>query len=523
MALSEDRQNTSNQHADSSVLPLLIILALAPFVVFLNVTGITAMEELIGKGLALTPSQLTTVVQAAAIASAPLILFSGHIADKYGRKRIYLAGAAVFALGSLGSGFAPDFSVMVIFRIIQGLGAGAVTALSLGLIAHQLGEHRRGLAIGVWGSGVGLGLAVGPIAGAWIAGAGGASWRYFFYLQVVLAIFLIAGASWRLAPVDNLRTSESSGIRLDLVGAILSAVAIVGLAIGVTYGGSWGWFSPTILVSLLGGILVLIAFGIYAAKVPGGILRMSAFSVTSYSITSLITVINLVVIIATFVYVGLQLQVNLHITSLKEGLLFLPFSALVLLLSPLFGRLVDRIGMRPVLIGVEVSATLGLLYLAIIVPTANGSYPVLLPGMVLIGLAAAAGAPATSTTLVATRPRSEAGEASALNGTLVQIGSGIGAGVMVAVFLSRFPAHLVAGIIGLHLDPVLTHHIISGIVTHHPYPVSPEIGGKLATVSHEAFSLSLRPIIYVLAALSVIAGALALRIKASELEFSVSE
>lgn len=486
---------------------LLLILALAPFVVFLNVTGITAMEELIGKGLTLTASQITTIVDATAIATAPLILLSGHLADRFGRKRIYMWGIAIFAVGSVGSGLAPDFSFMMISRIIQGFGAGVVTALSLGLITHQLGEHKRGLAIGVWGSGVGLGLAVGPIAGA-----AGSSWRYFFYLQAVIAIILLLGAGVRVASSQLLRSEG----RIDIVGAILSALGVVAIAIGVTYGGTWGWTSPNILLALIGGVIVLIAFGLYALRNPGGILRMSAFSVPSYTIASFITVINLIVVIATFVYVGLQLQVNLGITSLREGLYFLPFSVMVLLLSPFFGRLVDRLGARPILIGVETCAALGLLYFAAVVPTTNSSYVLLLPGMVLLGLAAG-GAPATSTTLVATRPRAEVGEASALNGTLVQIGSGIGAGVVVAVFVSGFPSHLAAGVLALHLAPSLTHNILGGMATHHPYPVSAAVGAQLAGVAHRAFSISLRPVLYVLTGLSIIAGGIAFRIRASEL------
>lgn len=492
---------------------LLLVLALAPFVVFVNVTGITAIEELIGKGLNVTGSSLTTFVNVTSIATAPLILFSGHLADRFRRKPIYLWGALLFALGSLGTAVAQNVGEAIVARAIQGLGAGAVTALSLGLIAHRLGESRRGLAIGVWGSGVGLGLALGPIVGAGIAGSTSLSWRYFFGLLVVITL-LIMLFTYLGVPDDE--TVGGSGTRLDGFGSLLAGLGIVGIVLGVTYGGSWGWTNAKILLALVGGVVVLLLFGIYEFRRPGGVIRVSAFAVPSYSLAGFVTIVNLIVVIAVFVYVGLQLQVNLHVTSLREGVYYLPFSALVLVLSPIFGRVVDRFGPRPVLICVELAATVGLLYLALVVPQSNGSYGLLVPGLVLLGLAAAGGAPATSTTLVATRPRSEVGEASAVNGTLVQIGSAIGAGVAVAIFSSHFPGALVAAVVGLHLGSA-THStlsaVASGQLSHLPIPILLRVVSAL----HSAFSAALKPLLITLAVLSFLAGIASLRISRNEL------
>jgi MFS family permease len=493
-----------------------LILALAPFVVFVNVTGITAIEETIGKGLNLNGPSLTMVVNITSIATAPLILFSGHLADRFERKRIYLWGCALFALGSLGAALSTGLVLMLVSRAIQGFGAGVVTALSLGLIAHLLGEKHRGLAIGFWGSGVGLGLALGPVLGATIAGAANLSWRYFFgLLAAATLVLLVLTLASIPSAVHRFNTDRK---RIDFVGALLAAFGIVGVVTGVTYGGSWGWANASTLVAIFGGLALIIIFAIYETRRPFGVTRISAFKIPSYSLAGLVTVVNLMVVIGVFVYVGLQLQVNLNITSIREGLYYLPFSALVLLLSPLFGRLVDRFGPRPILLFVEIAAAMGLLYFAFLIPADNGHYSLLLPALVLLGLAAAGGAPATSTTLVGTRPRSEVGEASAINGTLVQIGSAIGAGVVIAIFSSQYPTSLVAGILGLHLNPSTTHLVLGAVASQHLSSLSPTLLARIIPVAHIAFSKALKPILILLAILSLVAAVASARISRKELE-----
>lgn len=502
-----DLMTIENQHEydgpGSRVILWLVLLALAPSLVFANTTGITAIEELIGKGLSIPASGLSTVVDITSIATAPLILFSGHLADRVRQKPIYLIGIALFALGSVGSALAPNDVTLLVFRAIQGIGAGPVTALSLGLIVHRLGEDRRGVAIGVWGSGVGLGLAGGPLLGAWFAGVGSSGWQIFFWLLAVGAIALFAATFLGLPDVEG---QSSAGHPIDTLGVVLSTVGVVGIVVGVTYGGTWGWTSLRILLSLCGGVVLLVIFAITQSRTRYPVLHISPFRVPAYSLVAIITVINLTVVIGMFVSIGLQLQVNLNSGSLTEGLRYLPFSALTLFLSPLFGRLVDRYGARPVLVGLELLAAAGLLWFAFAVPSSGPSYAWLVPGLLALGLSTAAGSPSTSTSLVGTRSRAEVGEASALNGTLVQIGAAIGAGVVVAVFASGYPTHLVEAIQALSLPPATAHAVLGAVASGHmPSGVSPQILMQVGGASHHAFAVALRPILLILAGLSAVA------------------
>ena len=484
------------------------LLALAPFLVFVNTTGVTAIEELIGRGLSIPATGLVTVVDITSIATAPLILFSGHLADRYRQKPIYLAGIVLFVVGSLGSCVASGNLMLLIFRAIQGVGAGPVTALSLGLIVHRLGEDRRGLAIGTWGSGVGFGLAAGPLLGAWLAGVGSSGWRIFFGLlaaggAVLFAVTLVA------LPDGDARTPTRDPI--DVVGVIVSTLGVVGVVVGVTYGGSWGWTSWPVLVSLCGGVVALVIFAVSQGRTRFPVLHLEPFRRPAYPMVGVITVINLIVVIGTFVYVGLQLQVNLHNGSVAEGVRYLPFSALPLVLSPFFGRVVDRYGPRVVLVLLELLALGGLLWFAYAIPEASTEYGLLLPGLVALGLATAAGGPSTSTSLVGTRSRAEVGEASALNGTLVQIGAAIGSGVVVAAFTNGYPSHLVTSILNLHLSVATTHAVLGAIAAGHaPGGLAPQVAAGVGGATHHAFALALRPVLVALAALSAVACLLSL-------------
>lgn len=487
---------------------LLVLLALAPFLIFTNTTGITAIEELIGKGLSIPSSGLATVVDITSIATAPLILFSGHLADRLRQKPIYLTGIALFAIGSIGSALATGNTILLIFRAVQGIGAGPVTALSLGLIVHRLGEDRRGLAIGAWGSGVGLGLAAGPLLGAGLAGVGADGWRIFFWMLAGIAIILFV-ATWFGVPDRDTRTATRMPV--DVVGTILSTAGVVGVVVGVTYGGTWGWTSAPVLVSLCGGAAVLLIFGVLQARTRFPVLHMAPFRVTAYSLVAVITVINLIVVIGTFVYIGLQLQVNLGSSSVDEGLKYLPFSVLPLLLSPLFGRMVDRFGPRPLLVTLELLSVGGFLWFIFAVSSSAPSYAILIPGMVALGLVTAMGGPSTSTSLVGTRDRAEVGEASALNGTLVQIGAAIGSGVVVAVFANGFAGNAVANILGLHLTASTSHAVLGALASGKP-PVGivPSVLVRVGGATHQAFAETLRPVLWALAALSGLACLLSL-------------
>ncbi|HET8977473.1 MAG TPA: MFS transporter [Solirubrobacteraceae bacterium] len=502
----------------SRLIPALGILALAPFAVFANVTAVTAIEEQIGAHLHSSPSALTLIVNITSIATAPLILLSGHLGDRYGRKRIYLIGSLIFALASFLCAAAGSTGLLIVARGFQGIGAGILTALSLSLIATLLGPERRGLAIGAWSSGVGLGLAVGPLLGA--ALTGGAGWRWLFVVIGAATLVVWAGsliATGEIKPVIDGRWS------FDIAGTITSIAGVAAISVGATYASTWGWSSARTIVLLVSGVALFGLFALAERRAAVPLVRINAFSVPSYSVVAAITLINLVVVIGMFVFTGLSLAVNLGKSGVTDGLMFLPFSALLLLLSAAFGRLLDRVGPRPMLIGVEVAGAAGLFYLAAVVVTANPTYGALVPGLVLVGLSAAAGGPTTASTLVHGQPSTRIAEGASINGTLVQLGSAIGSGIVAGAFGANFAHHLVAQVSSLGLGPAKTGAAL-GALAHHQPPsgLSPAELGQVIGATHLAFGHTLQGVLIGLGVLSVIALVISFRVRLDEIRTAAS-
>jgi MFS family permease len=504
--------------ASRRVVLALGLLALAPFAVFANVSAVTAIEEAIGTRLRIGGSDLTLIVNITSITTAPLVLLGGHLGDRYGRKRAYLVGSLLFALASFGCALAGSFGVLVVARAAQGLGAGILTALSLSLIATLLGPQRRGLAIGAWGSGVGLGLAAGPLLGA--ALGSGSGWRWLFVVIGGATLVLWIGT---LAVADEVKPVREGHWSFDLPGAVSSTAAVAAISVAFTYGASWGWSSGRTLGLLIGGVALVGVFALAEQRATLPLVRISAFAVPSYSAVAVITLINLVVVIGMFVFTGLELVVNLHKTSVDEGLLYLPFSAMVLALSWAFGRALDRLGPRVLLVAVEAMAAAGLFYLAATIVTAGPTYAAVLPGLVLAGLAAAAGGPSTASTLVHGQPPARVSEGASINGTLVQLGAALGAGIVAGVFGARYPHNLVAQVKALGLTPAQTGQALGALA--HKLPPSGLAPAQLVRVlgaTHVAFGDTLQGVLIALGVISVVALALSLRVRYDEIRTAAS-
>lgn len=502
----------------SRLVPALALLALAPFAVFANVTAVTAIEVPIGSALHSSASALTLIVNITSITTAPLILLSGHLGDRYGRKRMYLIGSLIFALASFLCAASGSPGLLVFARGLQGVGAGILTALSLSLIATLLGRERRGLAIGAWSSGVGLGLAVGPLLGA--ALTSGAGWRWVFVVIGAAALVVWLGS---LVATQEVRSVMSGQWTFDVWGALTSVVAIAALSVGATYASSWGWSSARTIILLVVGVVLLGLFGVAERRAKVPLVRVNAFAIPSYSAVSAITLINLVVVIGMFVFTGLSLTVNLAKSGVTEGLMFLPFSGLLLVLSVLFGRLADRIGPRLMLIGVEIAGAAGMFYLAAAIITDQPTYGALIPGLVLVGLSAAAGGPTTASALVHGQPPSRVAEGASINGTLVQLGSAIGSGIMAGAFAANYGHHLVAQVKSLSLTPAQTGGALAALAQHRPPSgLAPSQLTRVIGAAHLAFGHTLQGPLIALGVLSLVALVISLRIRMSEMQAAAS-
>lgn len=373
-------------------------------------------------------SGLQWIVDAYVLLVAMLLLSGGVFADRFGRKRVFLAGVAVFTVASVLCAAAPSIGWLIAGRVAQGVGAAALSPASLALIAaaHPVPQDRV-KAIGLWAGFSGIGLAAGPLAGGILADAFG--WH---------AIFLVngpIGAVLLLAGIRVLRESRNPGApAIDVPGTILSILGVGALTYGLIEGGSRGWTSPVILGSFAAAVVVLAAFAVVEARVPAPMLPLRLFR------QRLFTVSNTAMIVVGFALMGSfffsQFFVYVQGSSvLRAGLQTLPASLAMVVVSPFAGRFAARYGFRIVVTLGLALAGAGLLALGLV--HAGTGYGNVWWRLAVAGTGfALTMSPLTGAAIQAVSPQ-EGGLASGISSTTRQIGAVLGVAVLGAIVRTR--------------------------------------------------------------------------------------
>jgi EmrB/QacA subfamily drug resistance transporter len=380
---------------------------------------------------------LQWVVTSYTLTLAGLLLVGGALGDRYGRRRIFLIGVIWFAVASLLCGIAPSAGVLIAARALQGVGAALLTPGSLAIIEASFIPGDRGKAIGAWSGLSGVAIAIGPFLGGWLVEA--ATWRLIFAINLPLAVVVFVVA-WRHVPES--RDPEATG-RVDLVGAALVTIGLVGLTYGLIEGSGRGWTDPIVLTALIGGVILLVAFVAWEGRARNPLLPLSLFKSTQFSATNVVTFVVYGALGGALFLLPIQLQQVSGYTALQAGVSLLPVTALLLALSARSGALAARIGPRlqmsvgPVLVGAGLA-----LFTRV---DENGDYLTqVLPAVTVLGLGLATTVAPLTATALATAPARHAGMASAVNNDVARAAGLIAVAVLPAL----------AGITGTaYLDP----------------------------------------------------------------------
>jgi MFS transporter, DHA2 family, methylenomycin A resistance protein len=381
-----------------------------------------------------TVTNLQWAVNGYNIVFAALLLTCGALADRRGGKRAFGSGTAIFAAGSLICGLAPAFPVLLSGRVIQGLGAALLMPASLALIAHAYpGPAERTRAVAAWAACAGAGFATGPVLGGVLVDEVG--WRAIFLVNLpvgAIALFLLAR-----------RATETATSRrgVDVSGQILGIVALAAVAFGLTEAGAYGWASPCTAAPLGIAVAALAVFVATERKVaspllPPGLLSHRGFSAA----TSVGLLLNFGIYGQVFV-LSLYFQQMRHFSALTTGLMVLPFAGLTMILPPLAGRIIARVGPRyPMIIGqLLLAAGTAILALAGL----QTAYLALLPGLILLGLGMAATMPSMTAAVMLAAPRQFAGIASGVLNAARQVGGVLGIALLGTLIAGK--AHFISG------------------------------------------------------------------------------
>jgi EmrB/QacA subfamily drug resistance transporter len=377
------------------------------------VTAVNVAIPAIGADLEIDFRGQQWVLLSYSLALASLYLVAGSLVDRLGRRRMFMLGTVAFAAASALGGIAPNAAVLLAARVLQGAAGALLTTGSLSLLRSTFGDA-SGRAIGIWTAGTGaVSLAGPPLGGALVEWA---SWRWVFYVNIPLA----AGAVYFAWLGRGARTHRSAtASKLDVVGAALAALAVGFVAYGLVEAGEQS-FADVAWAFALGGVgLVAFLAREYRARNP--LLPLAMFRDRDFALVNVATLLIYSSLAGSTFFLVLFLQSIVGYTPFEAGLLLLPSTLVLLALAPRFGRLADRLGPRPFLIGGPLVMAAGmLLWLRVDDRTL---WDGLLPGLVFYGLGLAMiVAPITSAAMTSA-PERFAGVAAGINSTFSRLGS----------------------------------------------------------------------------------------------------
>ncbi len=411
--------------------PVLAVLCTAVLVVNIDSTILNVALPTLVRELQATSSGLQWIVDAYAMAFGGLLLVAGSVADRTGRKRMFLSGFAVFAAGSLGAALAVSVGELIAWRAVMGAGAAMTIPSGLSILDDVFPEPAgRARAIGIWGGAMGVGIALGPLAGGILLAH--FSWGSVFLVNVPL---LLAGAvaAWRLVPESRDPAAEPP----DPLGAALSIVGLGSLLWAIIEAPAHGWTSPRVLGAGAAGLAALAAFVAWEARCEHPMLRLSLFRSARFSAAVAALALGLFPLAGALFIVTQTLQFDLSFSPLEAGVRILPMAALIAVAAPLSAPAVRLVGSK-LTAAAGLLAVAGGLWWAAGASTAGATYGDLLPSMLLVGAGAGLLMPTAADSVLGSVPRERAGVASGTYGVAIQIGSALGVAVLGSMLADRY-------------------------------------------------------------------------------------
>jgi EmrB/QacA subfamily drug resistance transporter len=332
------------------------LTSIAYFMVVLDsVVVITALPRM-QRDLHVSLSSLQWTLNAYGIAFAAGIITAAALGDRFGRRKVFVTGLAVFTVASVACALAPNLSDLIVARTVQGLGGAVVLPLSLTILTAAFPIERRGMIVGVYGGLAGLAVAMGPIVGGAITQS--IDWHWIFWINVPIGVAAVL-LGLRLLP-------ESYGApeRLDLVGVGLVTAGVVALVWALSRSGDVGWSSAEVVGTLVVGVVLIVAFVGWEGSVREPMVPLRMFAVRDFALGNVTTFLMSGAIFAGGLLVTEDFQLARHYSPVGAGLRLLPFFATPMLVSPVAGALSDRIGRRPIIVAGLSMLTAGFVWVA---------------------------------------------------------------------------------------------------------------------------------------------------------------
>jgi EmrB/QacA subfamily drug resistance transporter len=428
-----------------------------------------------------------------------LTLIGGAAADRFGRRRVFAAGVALFTVASVACGLAPTAGALIAARLVQGVGGALLVPSSLAIISAAFPEEIRGKAIGTWAGFSALTTALGPVLGGVLVDA--LSWRAIFFINVPIAAVTLAIA---FAHMPESR-DDTARAGLDWRGGLLATVGLAALAYGLTAASQRGWGDVFVLASLLASTLALAVFVWWERRAAAPMLPLGLFRSPVFSGANLLTLLLYFAVSGAFFFLPFDL-IHVHgYSATLAGAAFLPSTLIMGTLSRWSGGLIDRTGAKlPLTVGPAIAAA-GLALLAL--PGIGGSYWVtFFPAMVVLGFGMAITAAPLTTAVMDSVDDRHAGAASGVNNAVSRVAGTLAVAVLGSLAVPLFAAALAARLDGLRIPPDVRAAVtgqVTRLVELQVPPVDDAARRLLERAVAESFVHTFRVVMLVCAALAL--------------------
>jgi EmrB/QacA subfamily drug resistance transporter len=394
----------------------LVLTGAASFMAALDNLVVTTALPAIRADLGGKLEDLEWTVNAYTLTFAVLLMLGSALGDRFGRRRLFIGGLAVFTGASAVAALSPGIDTLIAARAVQGVGAAVMMPLTLTLLTAAVPAARRGMALGIYGAVTGLAVASGPLIGGSLTEH--ISWQWIFWLNVPIGLALI--------PLSRLRLAESTApdARIDVPGTLLISAGLFGIVYGLVNANSHGWTSTPVLTALILGSLLVLAFVRHGAVSANPMLPMRLFRDRGFLGINIASLLMFLGMFGSIFLLSQFLQGVTGYSPTEAGLRMLPWTGMPMIVAPIAGILSDRIGGRPVVATGLALQAIGLGWFAVILNT-DVSYAAQLYF-----------APAANVLMSTVRPADQ-GRASGANNALREVGGALGVAVLASVFSAQ--------------------------------------------------------------------------------------
>ncbi|PTF40158.1 MFS transporter [Staphylococcus cohnii] len=420
---------------------MIAVMMIGAFIGVLNQTLLTTILPEVMKDFAISSSTAQWLTTIFMLVNGIMIPVTAYLIERFSLRTLFFTAATCLILGSLICMLGVNFPLLLVGRSIQALGAGILMPLSQTLLFIIFPVEKRGMAMGIFGLVIGFAPAIGPTAAGWFIHL--FDWRYLF---LVVLLISVVDAIFGFLYLKNI--TETQQPSLDILSVIMSTLGFGGLLYGFSSAGNLGWSHPSVYVTIIISIIILALFIRRQLKLPSPLLEFRVFKYRSFTISMTLIILMFVLFIGNLTILPIYMQTMMHWSPLESGLILLPGGLVMGLLSPVTGKLYDRVGGRSLSITGMLLIMIGALFMAQFNPQTSAWYVIVTFSILMLGNSMIM-TPMTTQALNAL-PVSLIAHGTAMNNTIRQISAAIGTGILVTLmtgFGYLSPLHGAAGLI----------------------------------------------------------------------------